>query len=224
MVGCTFQTQQYQAVVHNGIRYEFFDTAGLNETDEGTVPSRQAVNNLIQLIQTSSHGFNLFIHVANARARINRTFQKNHHLFYQALAAASVPLLLVITGCEDVEPMSAFIEQNADYFRINNIQYTRAVATCFAVAQTARLAAVYDQLRNESALAVWEAVASTSTAEPVQFVQRAGGFKVVLRRLAAEVFAALQWPFSWLNRELHKLLTENGVPDAEARQIAIEFD
>lgn len=82
--GCTFETTM--AVPVKNTEYMFFDTAGLNESSEGTVPSFQAIKGLIRLLKASRSGFNLLVMVHKA-GRFDKTDKDNYQLFVETITA-----------------------------------------------------------------------------------------------------------------------------------------
>src|SRR5260370_10285936 len=50
-IGCTFEHECHEASIGD-IRFNIYDTAGLNEAEQGRVPHWQAINQLYTLILT----------------------------------------------------------------------------------------------------------------------------------------------------------------------------
>ena len=82
--GCTFETAV--AVPVQNTEYIFFDTAGLNESSRGRVPSVQAISDLIRFLKASRDGFNLLVMVHKA-GRFEATDVDNYGLFVDAITA-----------------------------------------------------------------------------------------------------------------------------------------
>lgn len=88
--GCTLVTQELDPIGHDNCQYIFFDTAGLNETDRGTVTNEQALKNIAQLIRTARIGFNLIIFVIRS-GTIHGTDKANYDLFFEILTHKKSP-------------------------------------------------------------------------------------------------------------------------------------
>ena len=102
--GCTFDHKSYPVEIE-GESYNLYDTAGLNEGGAGTIDGAQAIAKLYGLIDSLSKkgGVNLLIFVMRC-GRITESNQKNYQLFYDTFCEGSVPIVVVVTHCENVEP------------------------------------------------------------------------------------------------------------------------
>jgi GTP-binding protein EngB required for normal cell division len=95
--GCTFENNSYEFSSLNII-----DTVGLDEGERNsTVKSTVAIKNLISLMRKTSGGISLLVYF-NTYPRINEVAKKNIALFRDCICDQKVPLLLVISKCEDV--------------------------------------------------------------------------------------------------------------------------
>ena len=99
-LGCTFQHQRY-IVEPNGMSCALWDTTGLDEGSEGTVPAAQAESNLRSLIQdlANTGGIHLVVYCVRA-TRLTKALQRNYDLFYVTVCRKKVPVALVVTGLE----------------------------------------------------------------------------------------------------------------------------
>ena len=104
LLGETFKTTVYPVEL-KGKTYNLYDTVGLGEHSGGTVDSAKAVRNLYRLVTdlSNSGGVNLLVFVM-MRGRLTETIHKNYVLFHQGFCDSKVPIVIVVTGCEDVEP------------------------------------------------------------------------------------------------------------------------
>ena len=95
--GCTTSNQAYDIspVNDSSDSYRFWDTAGLNEGQEGNVP-RDAFPNLLKLV--NEHGVNLIIYCI--RGRLVDIVRINYGLFWEIICRKEVPIVLVVTGLE----------------------------------------------------------------------------------------------------------------------------
>lgn len=140
------------------------DTVGLHEADSGTVPTEQAARQLVQLIENSRDGFNLLIHVAKA-GRLTKQHQEDYEFFVNRMTERRVPVILVLTGCENELPLSSWPEKNKRHFL--QFQYRELVASCFA--EGGSLEAHFAPLRIESRQSVLAAIHATALPKPVRF-------------------------------------------------------
>jgi hypothetical protein len=133
-------------------------------------------------------------------------------------------VILAVTGCENIEPMSKWGEENADTFARIGLEYEDVVRTCFA--KDGRLAALFDDLRNESSQAILKSIAVHATEESIWLYDSRNAF-----------FATLKKAWNWLvsrigfeplifeiNKGLIELLVRIGFTREEATIFIDEFD
>jgi len=96
------------SIPHGEDNYTFWNTAGLNEAEDGTVSSQAAVQNLLNLVQ--DHGVNLLIYCI--RGRLVDIIRDNYDLFWGIICRKEVPILLVVTGLEEEADMGAWWREN----------------------------------------------------------------------------------------------------------------
>ncbi|KAN0086164.1 hypothetical protein V8E55_007298 [Tylopilus felleus] len=98
--GCTFHHNMYYIPLGDTL-YNFWDTAGLDEGSEGTVPAEEAENRLRELMRSLAHlgGINLIIYCVRG-TRLTKALRRNYDLFYVKLCQEKVPVALVVTGLE----------------------------------------------------------------------------------------------------------------------------
>ncbi|CAB1103520.1 unnamed protein product [Ectocarpus sp. CCAP 1310/34] len=77
-----------------------FDTAGLDESAEGTVNPVEAVDTLVKLFRGISGGVNLLVFVLR-RGRALSKLLEYYKMFANDVGGGRVPILAVVTGCED---------------------------------------------------------------------------------------------------------------------------
>ncbi|KAG8216009.1 hypothetical protein J3R82DRAFT_8001 [Butyriboletus roseoflavus] len=99
-LGCTVQHKQY-IVSLDGMPCTLWDTTGLDEGTEGTVPARVAESNLRSLIQDLAHtgGIHLIVYCIRG-TRPSKALKRNYDLFYVTFFRKKVPVALVVTGLE----------------------------------------------------------------------------------------------------------------------------
>ncbi|EAU92006.2 hypothetical protein CC1G_05993 [Coprinopsis cinerea okayama7 len=102
--GVTSKNLEFSLKIENQ-DYRIWDTAGLNETDKGTVSSQKALENLRTLIQNlaqTSSGVNLLIYCIAGQG-FSEILRINFDLVWGIMCQARVPILIVITKQELAE-------------------------------------------------------------------------------------------------------------------------
>ena len=112
--GCTFASTKFRATI-NGREVILYDTAGLDESETGTVSPRQAIQNLRSLV-TELTTVNLLVYVIRG-TRLRKIVSDNYHMFRAMIHGGDcdVPVVLVITGLENEENMDDWWEDNEAY-------------------------------------------------------------------------------------------------------------
>jgi len=113
--GCTFQNEAYHARFHN-TDFRIYDTAGLNEGEQGRVPHWKSIHNLYTLIRELD-GISLLVYCM--RGRIKENAMANWTLFNKVICGEKVPIIAVVTGLEEEEDPDDWWrrEENKDLFR-----------------------------------------------------------------------------------------------------------
>ncbi|KAG6868664.1 hypothetical protein C0993_012469 [Termitomyces sp. T159_Od127] len=99
-----------------------WDTAGLNEDENGTVPPEVAMDNLRQLVEKLGSGLNLLVYVVRGW-RLGKVMKPNYEIFVTGICQNKVPVVLVITGCEDESPMENWWSQNKEVFDAHDLHF-----------------------------------------------------------------------------------------------------
>ncbi|WP_341909729.1 GTPase domain-containing protein [Polaromonas sp. YR568] len=179
--GVTSKTHIYGAFDYHGLAIELIDTVGLHEADSGTVPAENAVLQLAELLKHSREGFNLLIHVAKA-GRLTKQHQEDYDFFVNRMTERKIPTLLVLTGCENERPMSAWVDRNRDHYR--QFQYREMLGTCFASGGS--LENHFASLREESRDVVLKQIRNTALPKSVRLYGEGTG-------ITASEFLAKLW-------------------------------
>jgi hypothetical protein len=130
-LGETFSSTSYTIEIDGKI-YTLHDTVGLGEHSGGTVDSAKAVGNLYRLVTdlSNSGGVNLLVFVIKC-GRLTDSIHKNYNLFHQSFCDSKVPILIVITGCEIVEPpMDTWWIQNERSFTKVGMSFNGHACVC----------------------------------------------------------------------------------------------
>lgn len=102
-VGCTFRYHCYQVLLDD-LSVNLWDTVGLDEGTEGTVPARQAENSLKAVLRhiTRWNGIDLLLYCVRG-TRVRQALLRNYNIFYAAICRKQVPVALVVTGLENYD-------------------------------------------------------------------------------------------------------------------------
>ncbi|KIK42291.1 hypothetical protein CY34DRAFT_42051, partial [Suillus luteus UH-Slu-Lm8-n1] len=106
-LGCTPEPTVYEhdvVVLHNSVKVQLFDTAGLDEGSQGNIPAMQGQKALKVLLKTlkKNRGIHLLIYCVHGTKDV-KTLQRNYKLV-QSKVKGKVPIVLVVTGLENREP------------------------------------------------------------------------------------------------------------------------
>lgn len=101
--GCTFRHQCHQILL-GGLSVNLWDTVGLDEGTEGTVPAAQAEGSLKAFLRqiTRWDGIDLLLYCIRG-TRVRQALLRNYNIFYTAICRKKVPVALVVTGLENYE-------------------------------------------------------------------------------------------------------------------------
>jgi hypothetical protein len=113
--GCTFESHPFDVNVH-GVPIKLWDTAGLDEGDAGRVPKSDAIVLLYKLVRSLSDGVNLLMFVMRA-PRIKTSVSQNWKLFHQVICQLNVPIVIAITGLENLDNMDQWWRDNKGVFQ-----------------------------------------------------------------------------------------------------------
>jgi predicted GTPase len=156
--GCTSSNQHYSIPHGADTTYTFWDTAGLNEADNGTVSSQAAVQNLLDLVK--DHGVNLLIYCM--RPRLVDISRVNYDLFWKIICMEKVPVVLVVTGLEGREDMEEWWQENEK--TIKRMRMVFAGHAC--ITSWKGREGMYQNAYDESAEKVWKLVTEHSAPKP----------------------------------------------------------
>ncbi|KAG8214116.1 hypothetical protein J3R82DRAFT_10877 [Butyriboletus roseoflavus] len=88
----------------DGQHIAVWDTAGLDEGSQGSVPAEKAEAYLKQLLHelAKNNGVDLLVYCVRG-TRVRSALLTNYHIFYSAICRKKVPIAIVITGLENQE-------------------------------------------------------------------------------------------------------------------------
>ena len=129
--GETFKSTSYPIKL-DGKTYNLHDTVGLGEHSRGTVDSAKAAKNLYRLLTvlSNSGGVNLLVFVIKCGQRLTQTMHKNYTLFHDGFCNSKVPIVIVVTCCENVEPMDTWWIDNERLFTQARMPFNGHACVC----------------------------------------------------------------------------------------------
>lgn len=219
-VGVTFHSQNYLPFTRHDCPFILTDTVGLNEGDKGTVTATEAFKNLLELVRKSENGYNIFIQVAHQK--ITKSLCDNYKFFVETVAQKKIPVILVVTGCENIEPMSLWEEQNRHYYEEQGFDYKNILATCFAETVIPDFKPRFDGLRLESKIKVLSTIEQYALEEPYKLYEQNNGFISLLKRIwngFCDYIEAENWKIT-ISKTLLNLLLRIGFNEKEAKELA----
>ncbi|KAG6868663.1 hypothetical protein C0993_012468 [Termitomyces sp. T159_Od127] len=174
--GVTLSSTCYR-VEFEGSHFNVYDTAGLDEADEGSVPKREAVVQLYRLLKSLETGVNLLIFCWRA-PRIKDNTYKNWRLFHEIICDCHVPIVLAITGLEQEDDMDHWWLRNKGGFQKYQI-HPNGVA-CITATRGRQLksgAHRLDEEYEESQMKMWKQIRTYCLEEawkvpPVEWLRR----------------------------------------------------
>jgi len=121
----------YRVEIH-GETYDIHDTVGLGEHN-GNVDSARATANLFRLVDdlSTSGGINLLVYVVRCNRRSVETIRKHYSLIHHGLCDSKVPIVIIVTGCENVGPtMDRWWTENEASFTKAGISFNGHACVC----------------------------------------------------------------------------------------------
>lgn len=113
--GVTFAHSCYVANI-KGKNYNIWDTVGLSEANGGRVSAQQSEKNLCDLVRSLKGGVHLLVYVTRQRVPIN-TDKYNYQMFHVGLCERIVPVVIVITGLEEITDMDSYWNENRSRYQ-----------------------------------------------------------------------------------------------------------
>ncbi len=214
--GITAKSHLYLPFNLNGRKVEVIDTVGLHESNHGTVPAEQAIIEIVEILKNARDGFSLLIHVTRA-SRITQEHDEDYTFFVDKMTQNQIPVILAVTGCENEQPMQAWVERNRSAF--SRFNYQEIVSCCFA--EGGPMEAHFQPLRVQSREMLLKAIEKHGTHTPVKIYGEGtpSTFNEALTRIWNEFVSLTGLPEKYrrkVNESAYQLMKRLGVPQAIA--------
>ncbi|RDB20899.1 hypothetical protein Hypma_012000 [Hypsizygus marmoreus] len=124
LFGCTFEAVPACTILIAGKRCRLWDTTGFNEGGQGTVPAEQTEKNLRDLVEglAFAGGVNLLVHCFRG-TRFRDIVKINYDMFFKVICGGNVPIVAVVTGLENEEPMEAWWTANEEELKSYGLNF-----------------------------------------------------------------------------------------------------
>lgn len=143
-MGCTLSYKKY-----NCNDWTLFDIAGLSEGSQGTVDQHEAIKQLQSLLSfLGQNEISLAIMVIG-KSKITATMEQNYKLFAKKIFMEKVPVLLMVTKCEEYENMGVWCQKNKIYFELYKMTFADVICGCAKESSSSNVMAVFLQLYKE---------------------------------------------------------------------------
>jgi len=199
--GCTFQfkTHSYNEAAVAQESWNFIDTVGLNEAPGGTIDNKTAAKLLIDFMKRNRQGFHGIIMVMK-KGRISENFERNHNLFVRTMLNRQVPCILMISHCEEDEPMDNWKYEQSNLDAIHD--YCFAHVVCGTLKKGGRFESELIALRRQTRNEIFNALQENM--RPIPF--RLEAKLPVLKKMMNIVFEGLGIPKRFLSETYDTML------------------
>jgi hypothetical protein len=136
------------------IHYHFREAPGLAEAIRSDIDENNKLAHLEQLTIFAYRPIDLVIFVTRYGTIHSNT--KDMYVVVTTVMPKTIPIICVVTGCENELDMNQWVEINRPYFERNGMIFREMLATCFG--RGGRMEEVFVSLRKESATDLWETI------------------------------------------------------------------
>ncbi len=161
---CNTSLYSSKKIQRSSVVYELIDLVGLSTLDMNNINEEEMCKYFDQMLEHARNGLSLIIFVLR-NGTIHQTSADMYNLFVNILCEKRLPVLGVITCCENEEPIWAYAEKNRDHYARNGMKFTALVSTCFG--RGGPLEVVFQELREESIERVWQMIELHSLKENI---------------------------------------------------------
>ncbi|KDQ54450.1 hypothetical protein JAAARDRAFT_209187 [Jaapia argillacea MUCL 33604] len=221
--GCTFETQKYTIYTEH-TTLNVFDTIGLNEGREGTVPTAKAIQDLYALVRNMENGVHLLVYVIRG-PRVTETTRVNYRIFYEAFCQRQVPIVAVVTGLENEVPIDSWWHVNLRTIRRYGLDFAgHACITATRGKTGGNGVRVFEEEYEQSKTKVRELVFTSCSSAPWK-MEPLGWLQATLKSIYNILLPTLGLKPKTLSRPLlEALVTSKALTDSEARKVANKFE
>ncbi|OJA08384.1 hypothetical protein AZE42_01022 [Rhizopogon vesiculosus] len=215
--GCTFDYHCYILPVH-GRNFKFFDTAGLNEGEMGTVERSVAIAQIYKLITRLGGGINLLMFCMRG-PRIKHATYQNWKIFHEILCKKQVPTVLVVTGLEHEENLNEWWWKNRETFEHQGIRPDDTVCIIATRGKLIRRGRrMFDDDYEQSLAKIQNLILNRVLLRP-PFVNKTKWFYEVIRRF----FFFFQWTTIRKAKDIQKIADACGMSKEETARLKQEL-
>ncbi|KAG6890214.1 hypothetical protein C0995_010225 [Termitomyces sp. Mi166 len=101
-----------------------WEVTGVNEEEHGTVSPGRKMNNLRRLRNNLGDGPSLLVYIVQGSWELDtRALKTNYDLFVKHICKGNVPVILVVTGCENESPMNNWWIRNERILNAHGLRY-----------------------------------------------------------------------------------------------------
>lgn len=138
----------------------------------------------------------------------------------------TIPVISVVTGCEDVEPMSNWSKTNDPILKELGLKYEGVVCTCFATSAREELNKIYQSLRQDSVDTISNSIIKYAAEEPVKIYKDANEFIAVIKRTWNQICHWCELPdWTWnVEKNLADILKRIGFAAQEINELLRDFN
>jgi len=222
--GVTFESQLYNEFSYAENQYLITDTIGLNEADTGAVKSKESLKALIKLLKNSKDGYNVLIHVMKI-GRITNEISYNYKLFIDTIAQNKIPCILIVTGCENVQPMEKWAKENKHYFEEEGLLYKEIVAGCFGESENPLFESEFKKLRALSMEKTFSKIEECATPYSIRIYKSQPEFTKAISRIW-NIFCDFSGYTNLkikINEKIQIILAKMGLTKSEIEEIVKTF-
>ncbi|KAF8552193.1 P-loop containing nucleoside triphosphate hydrolase protein, partial [Imleria badia] len=165
-LGCTLEYKRYLLDLGDQ-HFAIWDTAGLDEGTQGSVPADKAEAYLKQLLHelAKNNGVDLLVYCVRG-TRVRSALLTNYHIFYSAICRKKVPIVIVITGLENQEGnMETWWCKNESQFSLLKMYFDSHACVTTLESSTVTENALLKERREVSKAAVIKMITSTCRAQ-----------------------------------------------------------
>jgi len=218
-IGCTFDSTEIAFEEFN-----FIDTAGLNETDSGTVTAEASLLKLVKLLKSLQNGVALLVFVKR-QGKLLAHDKANYDMFVNEMTKGAIPILCLITGCEEDAgvDMQRWPTANEAHFNAAGMEFASIVGCCAKKSSNPAFEAIFAPIRVKSKQLVLDAIRGHAAAENVELPNTSE----VLRRMWNKFcgfFGSFLKPFVLVSESLQKLFLKITGDPVKAKALAGEVE